>query len=501
MKTQIIQLESHDDVISICDKMGWGQTGRILLVWPPRGRILNQRLDLVRLQRRCAQLGTQLALITRDPEVRFYARELNIPVFETPHQAQESRWRTRPFYKRFRPPTPRPNLDTLRQELRPITPPWPDQPLARLGLFTIGVLAILAIAAVLLPHAEVHLYPNERVEGITIPVQASPAFQKVNLTGVVPARTISVIVEGRDSLPVSGTVSAPASPATGEVRLTNLTDQALTVPSGTVVLTSDDPPIRFIITSDGQLPGKVGGSITLPVQALTLGQQGNLPPNRLTSLEGALGLKVRVTNIKPTSGGANALVPAPTDLDRSRLLNQLNARLRQMALEELRSMLNPGDILFPETLSRVRILERSYSPAKREPADELHLTLRLEFQAQMVSEEDLRTLAEAVLQTRHPEGYYPLPDSLGITHRTTPQMTEEGTIEWSMYAVWRLRADVPETQAVRLILGSSSSQAERRLFSALHLSAPPDIELSPSWWPIMPVLPFRIQVAIGYPSN
>ena len=81
MKTYIIQLESHDDVTSICDKMGWAKAGRILLVWPERGRVVTRRLDLTLIQRLCSALGAQLALVTRDPQVRFHARQLLIPVF------------------------------------------------------------------------------------------------------------------------------------------------------------------------------------------------------------------------------------------------------------------------------------------------------------------------------------------------------------------------------------------------------------------------------------
>ena len=34
MKEQILHLDAHDDFISARDKMGWAQTGRVLLVWP-----------------------------------------------------------------------------------------------------------------------------------------------------------------------------------------------------------------------------------------------------------------------------------------------------------------------------------------------------------------------------------------------------------------------------------------------------------------------------------
>ena len=92
MKTQILQLEPHDDVISARDKMGWGQTARVLLVWPNRGQILTRRVDLELLLRHSRSLGGQLALVTRDPDVRYHAKRIGIHVFKSVRQAQHTRW-------------------------------------------------------------------------------------------------------------------------------------------------------------------------------------------------------------------------------------------------------------------------------------------------------------------------------------------------------------------------------------------------------------------------
>ncbi len=83
MKIQIIQIEPYDDTISVKDKMGWGQTGRVVLVWPTRGRLLDRRLDLVLILRHSQALSAQIALVTSDPEVRFQARSLDIPVYQS----------------------------------------------------------------------------------------------------------------------------------------------------------------------------------------------------------------------------------------------------------------------------------------------------------------------------------------------------------------------------------------------------------------------------------
>ena len=58
MKTHVIQLEPHDDVISIRDKMSWAKTGRILLVFPTRVRSRFLTLDLRLLQREGQRLSS-----------------------------------------------------------------------------------------------------------------------------------------------------------------------------------------------------------------------------------------------------------------------------------------------------------------------------------------------------------------------------------------------------------------------------------------------------------
>ena len=88
MKTQIIMLESHDDLISVRDRMSWAKTPRILLVWPKYEKVALRQVDLKVLQRHASSLGAQLGLVTRARRVRQDAEALRIPVFESTGQAQ-----------------------------------------------------------------------------------------------------------------------------------------------------------------------------------------------------------------------------------------------------------------------------------------------------------------------------------------------------------------------------------------------------------------------------
>jgi hypothetical protein len=322
-------LEAHDDAISTRDKIGWGQTGRILLVWPGRGRVLTRRLDLVLLQRHSQSLGAQLALVTADPEVRFQANLLGISTFSSLRQAQASRWKRPRRQKtgRFRP------TEEARQILaggRPRSRPAELAPLPRLGFFSLGVLAVLSIAAALFPSAEVQLSPARELQEIRLAVQASRSIQRVSLAGSVPIQTVNAIIEGRDQIEPTGTAQVPEQIATGEARFTNLTDRPVSIPAGTIVSTLG-APVRFATDDEGRVPAGPGQSLTLAITSLRPGRAGNLAAGRIQAIEGPLGVDLTVSNPEPTSGGSDRPGPAPTSRDRDQLRERLLARLQESA--------------------------------------------------------------------------------------------------------------------------------------------------------------------------
>src|SRR5512141_2555823 len=118
MKTQIITLESHDDLISVRDRLSWAKTPRILLVWPKYEKITLRQVDLKVLHRHATSLGAQLGLVTRARRVRVDAEALHIPVFESTGQAQRVAWPT-PRRKRFKWHVPRKDLREKREQAWP----------------------------------------------------------------------------------------------------------------------------------------------------------------------------------------------------------------------------------------------------------------------------------------------------------------------------------------------------------------------------------------------
>ncbi len=506
MKTQILHLEPHDDLISVRDKMNWGQTGRILLVWPERGRLLNRRLDLVILQRHSAALGAQIALVTQDPDVKTYARELAIPVYKNLRRAQNAHWRLPRSLRRsrsaFSSPLRRPQDFRIRErgELPPPPPPILEEPLRspllRILVFALGVIAVLAVVAVLLPAAEIRLQPETRRQSVEILVQANPALSAVNFSGMVPARRQTVVVEGREYLPTSGEMSIPDEFATGQVRFTNLTTQEVVIPAGTVVRTTGPEPVRFATTAAGSVPAGEGKTALLPVRAVDPGGRGNLDADRLVAVEGELGTRLTATNPRSTTLGSDRLLPAPSPADREQLEAELHDALHDSALKELQANLQPGDLLLPASLGVSQVLDSTFDPADDEPADQLGLNLRLEYEVLVVPGEALQALAIAALDANLPGGFTPRPESLEVRHLTEPKPAGE-VYQWRLQAGRQILAEVPAARAVSQVLGADLATAQNQLAATLPVSASPQILLRPSWWPRMPVLPFRIRVSSG----
>lgn len=505
MKTQILQLEDHDDAVSTRDKMGWDKAGRILLVWPERGRILTRKLDLVLLQRRSFDLGAQMALVTTDGVVRQNASELHIPVFTSSLEAQNNRWRA-PRRRLSPPPPPRnlPDLDELKSRAHPREAAWLNKPAARLAFFALGVISFFAVVAVLLPGAEIELLPKTQIQQTSLSVSASQNTEAVRLSGEIPVYTTTVEVEGRETISTTGITLVPEKPATGYVRFTNLTQAAVEVPKGTVVTSSqpDGEDLSFMTTSDGEVPAGVGQTASLAVRAMQPGTASNLPSGSLTALEGTLGLTLAVTNSVGTSGGTERTVAAARPQDYAQISKQLTANLARTALEEFQRTLEPGDLLITSTFTPVSdsnsfippIPSNSY--AQLPAADELNLTSRQTFEIEFVKGGDLQKLAQGVLDAGLPDTQMVKPGTLEVRSVSMPQVGADGNVKWKIYTQRSVQAVINASQVVNIVLGKSPAEASRLLTQQLPLEAAPAIKLIPSWWPMMPVMSFRIGVSI-----
>ena len=491
MKTQIITLESHDDLISVRDRLSWAKTPRILLVWPKYEKVTLRQVDLKVLQRHASSLGAQLGLVTRTRRVRADAEALGIPVFESAGQAQKVAW-PQVTHKRLPKRIPDKSLREKREQAQVREEAWRAHPITRIVALTVGVLSVLAIVALFIPRAQVTLQPVTKSQSIVISVSASPAVKDVFITGSVPLYEKRIIVDGLQTVIVTGEGIVPQSKARGIAEFRNLTQQAVTIPAGTVVQTADT--IRFITTEDGEVAAGVGKKIELPIEALEGGIVGNLDAETLTAIEGRLGLSLSVTNLEPTSGGRELSSVQASEADRTRVKDLLMKDLEARARENILSGSRSGDLLFEKTLTVSQTFSEEYDPPAGAAGTKLTLTMQVEFSAQYASASDLTKLATLAMNASLPSGFVPAPGAVTVKPVTNPFIDKDGALRWNMRAERTIARSFDTTQVTQLVLGLGVEKAQSNLDENLPSESLPKIQLSPAWWQWVPLLPFRIQV-------
>lgn len=496
MKTHIIQLENHDDVISVRDKMSWSKAPRILLVWPRRGQVLGRQVDLFLLQRHAQTHGAQLAIVTQDGEARENALVNGIPTFSSTLHAQRGSWR-KPRGKRklpLRNLKPRVDPESLRHQRSVVRPERLENTWARIAAFTIGVLAVMAMLMFFLPSARVELSPLRQEQRLELSVWASPDIREVNPSGGMPAYALTVVVEGAEQIASSGTTGIPDRQASGDIVFSNLSENEIDIPAGTIVLTTGEDVQRFETTRAATLLSGVGQTVTAPARALLPGLAGNVPAEAIQAVEGPLGLEILVLNPEPLRGGGDRTSPAPTQDDYAAIEDRLVAALRATAIEDLSRQLTAGQRLVEGSLVVSEVLAETLEPAPGQPADFARISQQVEYTGYYVLESDLAAVALTALEANRAEGFQAQPGSLQIEFAQDGVIDESGVARWGMRVTRQLEANWSNDQAARALVGLSPAEATRRLNGMVALSAPPVVRLMPAWWLRMPFLSFRIEV-------
>jgi hypothetical protein len=497
MKTQVIQLDPHDDGISVRDRMSWAKSPRILLVYPRRSRILERALDLRLLQRHAAALGGQLAIVAQHEEIRLAAHELDIPVYKTAAIAQRRTWKTPSSTEipvRRAPPA---NLRQMHREIFPEEARWRNSLAVRLFSFSLAVLAVLALLLLFFPAATVVLVPATRTQSLTISASASPTVAGINLTGSLPVRLTYIELERSKTAPVSGSLTISNAPAVGMLSFRNLTTAVAAIPAGTVVRTIGSLPVRFATTMDAIVPAGTGKTMDVPIQAVEPGSSGNLPADSLVAIEGDLGASLAVTNPSPTNGGTDRTAPVQTAGDRTRLRAALLSQILEQCKTSIPQSIDQGDTFFPDTLEVGQVLSETYFPAEGQTGQTLSLTMNLQCQAQYVALADVNNLARLELDTNLPSGFEPVTAAMTTKESGIPVTDASGTTRWQFQAGRLLQARINPMEAAQLIRGRRPAAAAQRLSTILKLAKSPKITLTPAWWPWLPLVPFRIVVSTG----
>lgn len=495
MKTFILRLETQDDVTSIRDKLGWAKAARILLAFPRRRPPVLSRLDIILIQRAASQMGGQLAFTTRHPDSIKLAKLLGIPVFTSIQSAQRMPWLTADRKHRLpvRRRSERANLVELRKGLLS----EPDQPtpnLLRYTAFMLGALAFLTLVLLFVPAAVIEVPITVEVQTINMTVRPTVGSTSV-LPGVqIPAAAVHTTVAGQLETVATGEMLVPDASARTTLLVTNQTDQSIPIPTGTVFMTSASSPVRFLTQARAELAAGYGQTIELQAQAELPGSFSNLPAASINAAEGPIGLLVKVTNTTPAEGGTDRPGRSASESDYNQLYDALITSLTETAVHNLEAVYGNELMIISESMKVDRIVEEQRQPAVNTPADRAKLSLVVDISGLAVSRTDLEAAAAPSMDAALPKGKSVEPGSYSFEGVNPPLILSDGRIVWDIQATRNVIQTTQFQNIPALVKGHQITDAQQIVQNHLGLNHPPAINLNPSWWPRLPLIPFRIEV-------
>ncbi len=511
MKEQVIHLEPHDDAVSVRDKLGWVQATHVLLVFPPDPGvdILTRRLDLVLIQREATRRQAQLALITRNPQLIDHADELGIAHFATIEASHRRTWRmaqAQISVERSEEQVPLdPELAEAASRLHSLSEPRPIRlPRGvRFGLAGFGAALFLVGNYFVLPGATIHLTPAANQVTVTTTVTADPGATEVRVgESIIPARSIGVVVEDSATIEVTGFTDLPTEKARGTALFTNLIPDQVTIPVGTVVRSSAGQPVRFVTLTDATLPGKVGETVEVPIEAVEPGYEGNLPIGRINEIEGPLSARLAVANPQSTRGGDVTVIPAIGPQDYDRVLALLLQQLQQRAFAEMQTdpdiALLDTEFVPIQSLTIVLTDSQTYDGYIGQAANHLTLSMRVTIQGIAIDERRAREVVYAKLAEKIGSGFEIIPDSLIFRRGEVTNSDEQRRVTFIMQGAGSVAAAVDPTTVRQMVRGQPTNEALALLDRELTLAEPPQIDLWPPLWLWMPVWEGRIVVRITH---
>lgn len=497
-EVEILYLEPDDSSAAVRERIK-GATGRRLVVVVPKNcEGLDSLVDLKILARQVIASQKEVAIVTREREVKDLSRRVGFRTFSSVKSAQRAKWKGSPALDRDSHVIPAGRRLAGRQI------PLPSQA-STLGVGEIVVLSLAFVAMlvfaglfliVLVPSATVTLQPAAYPVSTTFTVTASADLDSVDFVGLrVPVRVVETELVGSDQMPTTAVRDEPDAKAVGEVVFTNKRPQPTTVLSDTIVTTSAGTTIRFRTAEPVTLPPGVGARGRAPIEAIEPGPTGNVPAFSINRVEGSMDRQVNVINVAPTEGGGMSQVRYVTNADKEQLRVSSLRRLREEGYDALVGQLTGEEFLPPESLMTF-VLSETYDKFPDEVADALGLHMRALVRGTVIDREDVEALGWRMLQFEVRDGFQLL------SEETRYRIVEIGDVNYDGTLTFQVRADgvtwveFDEVDIREGVRGQPVASAEEYLARHLSLVGEPSVQVSPEWWGRVPWLPFRIAVVV-----
>ncbi len=521
--TQILRVPETAGFEAIRSRLAQVDAQQIALDLPDGWLELDNAARMRLLQRQAQIQGKDLAIISRHEPTRKAAKAVGVPVFLHADAAAKGNWSMDPalpsvnvaqpeaslpepppwrrsdIYRRAARPTQyRARQQRIRAEerYRKPAPVWVGIGVnVAMGAMIAG--ALLLFALYVLPAATITLSPGRERVTVNLPLTANADLAASELEdNLLAARLVETSIVETGAIQTSGSRQKATENAVGAVTFTNLSTTAVTIPQGTVVSTSSGTPVSFRTTQDSELPGGVGSQVSVPVEALEPGIQGNVRANTINTVSGPLRFRARVINPQGTGGGGASLTRIVTAEDQEQLLTDLKARVEDQALAALQAEVEAGEWLSPDSV-QTYVIAQVFDQYQDSEADELGLTLRVLVQGVAVAESEMQEATLNALENAIPEEGRLVADT--ITFQRNPGATASGrTVDFAITAAGDYVVPVDPQEVRSAVTGMTSEEAGQMLEERWLLNGPPEIYQDPAWISALPRFPSRIQVRLEY---
>jgi hypothetical protein len=490
MKTFLVQLEKFDTLSSTREKMHWAKGGRILIIWPRRGKFAFSTPELKVLRREAKSLGGEVAIVCQDPSIKEAADALGFSVFDSVPKAQQTRWAKE--IQSFKRQYSEKNVDVLKRgsELRMKRSGKPGK-VVHWSAVAISALAILSLVLFFLPSATITIHPIKQIKTIEINIWASPEIATININGSLPAKVEALRLTESSSGQSSGKTGLPDKTASGEVVFTNTSGTTIEVPIGTIVTSDDNSEAKFVTQETVTL---ASGEVSTPVliKAEKSGTSGNLDAGMITRIEGQLGVALEVMNDAPTSGGTDVEAPSPSEVDYQMLKTEMVSRMR----DEVIGRFQTGDRqMIVKTLDYGTVISEARSVEVGTASDTFSLTLTVEFTGLTYSSNDLKMLIDDAMNANLDSGQT-LYSNVSITEQgMTRGSLEEGT-RWTVTASAETGKAVDANDVIQSVTGKTVNEGAALIDAVYPVRESTSIQTFPARWKWLPWLSLNIHVEI-----
>lgn len=497
---EIIKLQGYDNFYSLMDRLyqrdaaGRGPF-RMLLVWPPRGKVLETPMEFGRLRSWAVRNHYEIALvIPGDDNSLASAKEQGFPVFRSLKEANEAKWSLPDTLPKIDDPAERiRKLALLRKDIEST-----QETKIPFGIRMLLFLAVLAVLAVcfyaVIPSAKVEITPYLTRKSVNMTIWTDDRLDSPTLAGGIPTVEKKFDLNLTSVVPASGKVMAEPGIAVGEITVRNTCDRIYASSDGVLVGTDEnfEEGTNFITLDDAVLdPGEVR---TIRIEAAEGGVKGNLPAGSVKYAEYPKSLCWEVRQEFQTSGGTEGVFTAPNDFDRQAAIDDINSQIKDAALAALQNDPEGQDLLVLGDPQVTAVKQEQIQPDLGYASDTLTMRQTLEVSIKAVRNSDM----ESIIRGQSARFNEQTAGFIGYEILSGPR-EENGLSTWSVRADYLVYKPETNEEALQIMLRGKTLKQARSVLDTLEHVKSYRITTLPSGLKQMPIAAQNIRIMI-YPA-